>query len=90
MTNPESIRTDWEDVKLEVMHRALVTKFIRHEGPRNLLLQSVCKDGRVRLIEDSPVDMIWGTGRDGSGQNLLGTLLADLREEFVSGRLVAN
>ena len=90
VTNPESIRTDWEDVKLEVMHRALVTKFIRHEGPRNLLLQSVCKDGRVRLIEDSPVDMIWGTGRDGSGQNLLGTLLADLREEFVSGRLVAN
>lgn len=83
-TDPASIRKDWEDVKIEIMRRALVKKLTRHEGPRKLLLQSVCNDGRVRVIEDSPVDMIWGAGRDGSGQNLLGALLAEIREELVA------
>jgi diaminohydroxyphosphoribosylaminopyrimidine deaminase/5-amino-6-(5-phosphoribosylamino)uracil reductase len=81
--HPDSIRPDWEQAKIEVMRRALLEKFTRHEGPRNLLLQSVCNDGRARLIEDSPVDMIWGVGRDGTGKNLLGKLLTDIRDELL-------
>jgi predicted NAD-dependent protein-ADP-ribosyltransferase YbiA (DUF1768 family) len=46
-------------------------------------MASVCNDGRARLIEDSPVDMIWGAGRDGTGKNLLGMMLSNIREELL-------
>ena len=42
------------------MRRALMEKLKSHDGPRQLLLHTVCSDGRVRLIEDSPVDPVWG------------------------------
>ena len=85
--HPESVRKDWDDVKVDVMRRALTEKLVRYEGPRTLLMESVCTDGRVRVIEDSPVDGVWGAGRDGTGQNLLGALLVNIREDLVSGRL---
>jgi len=81
--HPESVRCDWEEAKLSVMRRGLKEKFATHEGPRRLLMASVCNDGRARLIEDSPVDMIWGAGRDGTGKNLLGMMLSNIREELL-------
>ena len=63
---PECVRADWEDIKVEVIRRALMEKLKSHDGPRQLLLHTVCSDGRVRLIEDSPVDPVWGAGRDGT------------------------
>jgi predicted NAD-dependent protein-ADP-ribosyltransferase YbiA (DUF1768 family) len=38
--------------------------------------------GTEELIEDSPVDYYWGCGADGSGKNMLGKLLMELREEL--------
>jgi predicted NAD-dependent protein-ADP-ribosyltransferase YbiA (DUF1768 family) len=63
------------------MRRALVEKLTNFEGPRSLLLKSVCDDGRQRVIENSPMDAIWGAGRDGTGRNLLGALLQEIREQ---------
>ena len=80
---PECVRADWEDIKVEVMRRALMEKLKSHDGPRQLLLHTVCSDGRVRLIEDSPVDPVWGAGRDGTGENLLGNLLDEIRQDLV-------
>jgi len=34
------------------------------------------------LIENSPSDKYWGCGRDGSGQNKLGVLLMQVRDEL--------
>lgn len=79
---PECVRANWEDVKVQVMRRALLVKLKSHDGPRQLLLRTVCSDGRVRVIEDSPVDPVWGAGRDGTGKNLLGNLLDEIRRDL--------
>ena len=35
------------------------------------------------IVENSPHDFFWGRGFDGSGQNHLGRLLVELREELL-------
>ena len=71
-------RSDWEEVKEEVMYKALQSKFIQHSELRQQLI-----DTRDRkLIEHTPYDSYWGDGGDGSGKNRLGELLMRLREEM--------
>jgi predicted NAD-dependent protein-ADP-ribosyltransferase YbiA (DUF1768 family) len=43
----------------------------------------LCCAGSQKLIEDSPTDSYWGCGRDGSGLNMLGVLLMELRATYV-------
>jgi diaminohydroxyphosphoribosylaminopyrimidine deaminase/5-amino-6-(5-phosphoribosylamino)uracil reductase len=76
--SPAAVRPDWERVKVDVMRTALRAKFTQHAAARELLLAT----GRARLVENSPNDFVWGNGRDGSGRNLLGVLLAELRDEL--------
>lgn len=72
------IRSDWEYVKVEVMKAALRSKFTNNKAAKNLLLST----GSRKLIESSPFDYYWGCGSDGSGENILGKLLMELREEL--------
>ena len=72
------IRAGWDDDKESVMRRALRAKFETHADARELLLST----GDEPLLEDSPEDFLWGTGRDGSGQNRLGVLLMELRAQL--------
>ncbi len=69
------VRPDWEEVKQQVMWRALVAKFTTHPELRQLLLAT----GNEELVEDSPVDSYWGRGQDGKGHNYLGRQLMYLR-----------
>ena len=71
------IRADWDEARDEVMRRALRKKFA-HPKLRALLLET----GERELIESSPFDTYWGCGRDGTGQNRLGVLLMELRDEL--------
>ena len=71
------IRPDWESVKDAVMKHALGRKF-EDPGLRQLLLGT----GKKHLVENAPHDKYWGCGRDGKGQNRLGLLLMELREEL--------
>lgn len=77
-SEPQHMRPDWDVVKWDVMRAALRSKFERHEGARTLLLST----GDATLIEDSPHDNVWGVGRDGSGANMLGKFLMQLRDEL--------
>ena len=71
------IRSDWENVKEDVMRRALRLKF---QNPR---LRSLLLSTKNRmLIEDSPYDRYWGAGRDRKGKNRLGVLLMEIRDEI--------
>jgi ribA/ribD-fused uncharacterized protein len=72
------LRADWEEVKDEVMRRALRAKFTTHAELRALLLGT----GARELIENAPSDEYWGCGRTGSGRNRLGQLLMELRSEL--------
>lgn len=72
------LRSDWEEIKLDVMRAALRKKFTTHPALKELLLAT----GDEELVEDAPGDYFWGCGKDGSGQNWLGKLLMEVREEL--------
>ncbi|MDB5100858.1 MAG: Swarming motility protein ybiA [Cyanobacteria bacterium RYN_339] len=69
------LRPDWESVKDAVMLRALLAKFGAHKDIQAILLAT----GDEELIEDAPTDYYWGCGKDGSGKNMLGQLLVQVR-----------
>ncbi len=72
------LRADWEQVKDEVMLRALRAKFTQHDRLRRLLLST----GDAELVEHTKNDSYWADGGDGSGNNRLGVLLMQLRAEL--------
>lgn len=69
------LRRDWESVKDDVMRRALAAKFEQHEELRELLLST----GDEQLVEHTANDSYWADAGDGSGKNMLGRLLVELR-----------
>lgn len=72
------IRAEWDAIREEVMFEALCLKFQRPEL-KALLLGT----GQRPLVEASPFDYFWGAGQDGSGQNRLGRLLEQLRQQLL-------
>jgi ribA/ribD-fused uncharacterized protein len=64
--------------KLDVMRAALRYKFNHHPSLIHLLLST--KDEEI--IERTTDDLFWGCGSNGSGLNLLGQLLMELREIY--------
>lgn len=76
------LRRDWESVKVDVMRVALLAKFTQHADLRDRLLAT----GEARLVEHTENDAYWGDGGDGSGKNMLGRLLVEVREQLRSAR----
>jgi hypothetical protein len=72
------LRADWESVKREVMRFAVLRKFETHAEPRRILLSTGDED----LVENAPGDYYWGCGADGTGQNVLGQILMEVRDEL--------
>jgi N-glycosidase YbiA len=72
------IRRDWERVKDDVMRRAVLAKFTQHSELRETLLAT----GDARIVEHTTNDSYWGDGGDGSGRNMLGRILMEIREEL--------
>lgn len=73
------LRKDWESVKIAVMRQALTAKFTQYHELKVLLLST----GNRRLIESTPNDDYWGDGGDGSGKNMLGRLLMEIRSQLL-------
>jgi N-glycosidase YbiA len=72
------LRKDWEDIKDDVMRRAVLAKFQTHEDIRDLLLST----GDEELVEKTTGDTYWGCGTDGTGKNMLGKILMEVREQL--------
>ena len=70
------LRKDWEEVKDDVMRRAVLEKFESNTDARNMLLST----GNEDLIEKTTKDYYWGCGEDGTGKNMLGKILMETRE----------
>ncbi len=73
----KKIRRDWDSVKVSVMRRAVQAKFAQHDNLRALLLST----GAAQLVEHTADDDFWGDGGDGSGANMLGQILMQVRRE---------
>jgi len=69
------IRRDWESVKVDVMQKAVRAKFEQHPDLQKLLKST----GEARLVEHTENDNYWGDGGDGSGKNMLGRILMEVR-----------
>jgi len=72
------LRRDWEEVKDELMKKAVLAKFSQHDELRKILLST----GDALLVEHTSKDSYWGDGGDGSGKNKLGQILMEVREIF--------
>ncbi len=72
------LRKDWEVVKDDIMREALYAKFTQHPKLKAKLLTT----GETPLIEHTKNDSYWADGGDGSGKNMLGELLMELREKL--------
>ena len=72
------LRSDWEQVKTTVMREVLGIKFLDPELSSKLLAT-----GNEELIEGNTWnDRFWGVCR-GSGRNVLGKLLMEIREDLM-------
>ncbi len=69
------IRPDWESIKDDVMRAAVKAKFAAHPELRQLLLST----GDEPLIEKTTKDHYWGCGTSGTGKNMLGVILMEVR-----------
>ncbi len=76
--NADKRQSDWDEVKLEIMKEILICKVNQHEYVKKKLLQS----GDREIVEDSWRDSYWGWGEDRNGENHLGKLWMEVREEF--------
>ncbi len=72
------LRADWETVKREIMRFAVLRKFETHAKIRQVLLSTGDED----LVENAPSDYYWGCGADGTGENVLGKILMEVRGEL--------
>jgi N-glycosidase YbiA len=72
------LRPDWENVKDDIMRKVVLAKFKTHQDIRDILLST----SNQEIFENSPNDYYWGCGTDGSGKNMLGKILMEIRVVF--------
>lgn len=72
------LRSDWEQVKDDIMGRAVLQKFQTHADIRAILLATEDEE----IVENSPHDFYWGCGKDGTGTNQLGKILMEVRDRL--------
>ena len=74
----KKLRSDWESVKVGIMREAVRAKFSQHDDVRAILLAT----GDATLVEHTENDSYWGDGGDGSGKNMLGKILMEVRTQL--------
>ena len=75
-----TLRADWEDVKVDIMRTALRAKVTQHAEVRETLLAT----GTATLVEHTVNDSYWADGGDGTGLNMLGRLLMEIRDALLA------
>jgi ribA/ribD-fused uncharacterized protein len=70
------LRKDWAAVKDDIMFNAVLAKFEQHSVIRRVLLDTT--DTSI-LVEHTSNDSYWGDGGGGTGRNMLGITLMQVR-----------
>jgi len=83
-------RSDWMDIRVNVMRWVLRVKLAQHIETLGALLKST---GKRPIVEWSRHDSFWGAGpvdqATNHGQNVLGCLLTELRDEYLADQAQA-
>ena len=77
-TRSEHFRSDWEQVKEDVMITGLRAKFTQNPELKKSLVQTA----GLHLIEKNRSDSYWGSGPNSCGRNRTGVLLMKVRSEL--------
>ncbi|KAF9996977.1 hypothetical protein BGZ65_007443 [Modicella reniformis] len=72
------LRPDWEQVKDNVMRACVLQKFLQHPNLAIVLLGT----GDRYLNEHTSNDRYWADGGNGSGKNMLGIILMEVRDKI--------
>lgn len=72
------LRADWEQVKDDIMREAVLAKFEQHAELRDMLLGT----GDEEIVEKTTRDYYWGCGTGGTGKNMLGKILMEVRAKL--------
>ena len=72
---------DWENVKDNIMRKAVWAKFNQYQSLKDLLLST----DNDMLVEHTKNDKYWADAGDGTGINMLGLILMEIRNKFRSG-----
>jgi len=75
-----SFRGDWDAVRDAVMLQVLQAKFSQHADLQEILISTA----DAHLVEHTQNDRYWGDGGDGTGRNMLGQLLEQVRSALPS------
>jgi len=75
--NKDKYRKDWDEIRLEMMKKILLAKVEQHPYVKKKILES----GDRELVENSWRDSYWGWGPNKDGENHLGKLWMEVREE---------
>lgn len=76
--NKDKQDQDWSTKALAVMKEILICKI--EQNP--YVLKKILETKDYLIVEDSPKDSYWGWGSDRLGENNLGKLWMELREEY--------
>ena len=72
------LRSDWEEIKYDIMYEVCKAKFTQHPD----LAQKLLDTGDEMLVEGNTWgDKVWGQVK-GEGQNMLGQILMRIRDEL--------
>lgn len=74
---------NWDNIKTKVMKKILIQKVKQHP----YVLKKLVESGNRKIIEDSWRDSNWGWGQNKNGNNLLGKLWEEVREDFKNYKL---
>lgn len=72
------LREDWDAMKDDIMRTAVRAKVLQHHDVRETLLGT----GDAIIVEHTSNDSYWGDGGDGSGKNMLGRILMEIRTDL--------
>jgi ribA/ribD-fused uncharacterized protein len=72
------IRDGWDSLRVSIMRKAVLEKFSQN----TLIGERLIATGDATLIEHTSRDPFWADGGDGSGRNMLGIILMEVREKI--------
>jgi ribA/ribD-fused uncharacterized protein len=76
-----SLRADWDNIKIDVMRQILKTKFCVYRSDTQVLAWLLATYPAELVEGNTWGDTFWGQSPVGYGQNILGKLLMEIRNE---------
>ena len=71
-------RQDWYEIRDNVMRFIVWKKIQQHP----IILETLMSTDNKTIVEKAEYDDYWGDGMDGTGQNMLGKILMEIRDEY--------